>query len=267
LHLQSPAKPTIAASPAATPPVPANSPATAPAQSTLPTSDGANDPVLLEAKKECYPPEVCEYLAKNTKDLTKDLDPTGKMAVMMQASAVDRRGTLWLGLVVPAGPILKIASVMQDQGIKTLSLGNTDIASPAAIISDTGVMLPVVRTQIRPRGPGQYRMSVSLGQTPGVIDSVMSAENFCLITEEGNITAQNDGGYRVHLNNYPGISCIQQLVLVVSKDWRVRTTSQPPASTHPVGDFVIDVWQKRVNERQDFSVHLVMDRNPATPAQ
>jgi hypothetical protein len=150
---------------------------------------------------------------------------------------------------------------MQDHGIKTLNLGNTDLGGATALFSDTGVMLPVVQTQNAPAGPGHNCMSVSLD--PAMIDSIMDAENFCLITQASTITPQKDGGYLVRVANYPSVNCIQQLVLIVPKGWRVRNTSQPPASTHPVDDFVIDLWQARLAADQTFSVNVVLDRTPA----
>jgi hypothetical protein len=195
--------------------------------------------------------------------LAKKLDPTGQTYVMMETNAIDHHGTIWIGTVVPAEPLLKMASDMQDRGARTLNLGGTDLNGLSGIISDTGVMLPVILTPNRPTGPGHYRMSVSLD--PSVIDSVMGAENFCLITQASTITPQNDGRYRVHVGNYPAVSCIQQLILIVPKGWRVRSTSQPPASTHPVGDFVTDLWQARLTAEQTFSVDVVLDRMPALP--
>lgn len=63
------------------------------------------------------------------------------------------------------------------------------------------------------------------------------------------------------IQNLMGPEGIQQLALILPKDFEVAEESEEPYSVEEVGDFEITVWQKKVKRNENYRVDLVIERN------
>ncbi|MGD1278552.1 MAG: sigma-70 family RNA polymerase sigma factor [Tepidisphaeraceae bacterium] len=208
--------------------------------------------IFQAAKAECYPDVVMKYvLSDRLSKLAADLDPGGEPP-NQELMALDHTGKLWMAYVF----------AIDHVGKEPIVMGTTTFPGRIGVITDQGTFAPVEKTPVtdKPRYPGYSNMSVTPDQ------SWTGKEKSMLALYEGDRS-----GNRLQLGNWPGRVCVQQLVFIASKNWRVATSSLRPAATDVVGDFTIYLWQEKVKTATSgFSVNITLRRQavaaPATRA-
>jgi hypothetical protein len=226
---------------------------------SAPAPEADSGELFLAAKADCFPDAVMKYLLSDRlSKLAADLDPGGEPP-NQELTTLDHNARLWWAYV------FAIDHVGQEP---ITVIGGTTFPGTIGIITDQGKYAPVEKTPIEGKAtyPNYYRGTVKPDQ------SWTGNEKTVLALYAGEIMSRSGNKlYKIDLSNWPGHVCVQQLVFIGSKNWRLAWSSIPPVATDVVGDFRIYLWQQKVKTATSgFSVKIAVRREevgaPATQA-
>jgi RNA polymerase sigma factor (sigma-70 family) len=214
----------VSTRPATTAPVPA-----APTPSAWANPD--EEKTLRAAKDECFSKEVCDALIESQNRLNSVLVTVQQQNIMSQTMGIDADGRQWV--VVPG--------TAWDDGQGMLQPGNTTHRDLAGIFLDSGALLPLQRVRTEPN-PGRITAKVTEPWRAG------EPKNFYWMMREAQARPGRDGRtYGMWMSNRPGRDCMQQLGLVLSRKWKLRSSSEPATVTQKAGEHQIYFWHRQVS--------------------
>lgn len=206
-----------------------------------------NEEMLLSVRQECFPREVEAEAERMAMQAIERIDPTRRIYQKVQASAVDHTGRRWFAF--------KYLEFGDGSGV--YKLGNYTSPGLMGIMpqGDTGVLA----VDLEPIGNDMFRASARMNDWPAGEGRVIGLLMEDITTK---LTPGPDGKATMSLANWPGIASIQQLILVANSNWKLSSSTEPPAMTQAVGSFSIYLWQKHIKDSNDgYSVDVVMEKS------
>jgi RNA polymerase sigma-70 factor (ECF subfamily) len=215
-------------------------PSAVPVNAFLATPDQLQ--AIADARNECFPPEVGAKAKELSGQAIAMIDPERKLPSQVLTAGLDHQGTCWLAF----------RSTVDGDGTGRVRLGTFDPPRLMGAVASTGeaVSVEMVRSNF-----GNYAAMAQFDSWPAGEQRTID-----LLGALAPETHTADGIREVHLHNRPDADTVQQIVLVATPGWQLKSATLPATASATVNGYTIHVWQKHLGKTETLDIRATLER-------